>query len=318
MKRYSHAIFTAAGILLALFLTVRIVGIFVNNSGNAVASSNDEPVLTASGALGGNQKNETVSQSGAYRRVASTPVPEVKVHAALIADPINGEVLFNLNPNTRWPIASLTKLMTATIIKENMSMSSFITLEESDFEGGGNSLTAALVPGDTYRADELLKIMLVSSSNEAAEAFARTYGRDRFLEAMNAEAVAWGLSNTHFADPSGISIGNQSTPLEFKELAIRVWRLHPELFAITRMSAVTVTEWRSGGSKTFENTNHFVTRADFLGGKTGTTPEAGENLLTLFSYRSHPVMILVFGSENRFEDTEQLYSWFTHDFSPSN
>jgi D-alanyl-D-alanine carboxypeptidase len=318
MKRYSHAIFIAAGALLALFLGFRLASLFIKMPQGAVTSAADEPVFTASGIIGEGTSNGSVIGSGTYVRVASTPAPVLNVHAAMIADPANGEVLFNVNPTTRWPSASLTKLMTATVIREHMDMTKVITLDPTDFEGGGNTLTASLEPGDAYRASDLLKIMLVSSSNEAAAAFARVYGTERFVAAMNGKAAEWGLINTHFADPAGISIGNQSTPREFIEMAIRILRSYPDIFETTRAGSVGVVEWQTGARKVFQNTNEFVSRTDFLGGKTGTTPEAGENLVTLFSYRAHPVIILVFGSESRYKDTEALYHWFTHDFSPGN
>jgi D-alanyl-D-alanine carboxypeptidase len=319
MRKYAHSIFIAAGVLLGCFLAFRIGTLFVKTPGNVAVSSSGEPVLAAPGTLGGNGGTAATASAGqgVFNRVASTPAPTLHAHAALIADPTSGETLYAWNAGMRWPIASLTKLMSATVIRENMSMATMVTLEPRDFEGGGNALTAALQPGNTYRADELLKIMLISSSNEAANAFARVYGEDRFIAAMNAKAAAWNLPNTNFADPSGLSIGNQSTPNEFKTLVMQVWKLHPEIFATTRITRAVVTEWNSGVSQAFENTNQFAGRADFLGGKTGTTPEAGENLVTLFSYRSHPVMILMFGSEDRFIDTDRLFTWFTHDFSPS-
>jgi D-alanyl-D-alanine carboxypeptidase (penicillin-binding protein 5/6) len=320
--RSSRIILAFLTTLLVLLLAFRFSSDFLgpkNDSAQAVVDG--PPVLTSPGetVLGAGQPtNDANVPQGTFPRVAWTVAPPITAHAALIADVTTGDILFNFNPGMRWPIASLTKLMSAEVIKDQMDLSKNITLTASDFEGGGSNLTRALEPGATYRGTDLLKIMLTSSSNEAAEAFARTYGRAAFVAAMNAQAAAWGLLNTNFSDASGLAASDQSTTKDYKELALHVWRAHPELFLITRLPANSVIEQNSGLAQTFLSTNMFAGRPDFLGGKTGTTPEAGENLLTFFSYRSHPVMILLFGSGDRFGETESLFQWFTHDFSASN
>ncbi len=314
--RSSRAVLAFAAAALACFAAFRL---FFWNAPFPSPSSEEtqaDPSLVAPGDLG-SRPTSTAFDSLEFRRTRWTPVPALTARGVLIADPTTGETLFRISSGARWPIASLTKLMTAQIVAGAMDQERSITLARPDFADGGNSLTAAMIPGDRYRAADLLRVMLISSSNEAAEAFARTYGRDAFIAAMNARAAEWGLADTHFADPSGISAGNQSTPGDFLGLVRRIWSAHPELFEATRLPSLTVVESRTGESRTFLNTNEFAGRPDFLGGKTGTTPEAGENLLTLFSFGSRPVMILLFGSSDRFRETEALLQWFTHDFSSS-
>lgn len=309
-----------AGALLILALSLRLWGSFLTpHTSSNPGLADMAPALTDPGATGADGSAGPEFQGGGvFRRVAGTPPPDFSARAMLIADPVSGEILFNFNPGMRWPMASLTKLMTAHIIVSHMDLSRIYTLQSSDFAGGGNSLTASLAPGQRYLGRDLFKVMLVSSSNEAAAAFARTYGEDAFLKAMNDEAAAMGLADTHFADPAGLSAGNQSTARDTAALVARLWKTDPDIFAATRNRAITVYEMNSGAAETFQSTNDFAGQADFLGGKTGTTPEANENLLSLFSYGGHPVMILVFGSENRFAETRAILNWFTHDFIPGN
>lgn len=266
----------------------------------------------------------TVSGSGrpsvvekGFVRKHWTPVPAISAHAALVADLATGETLMNVNPGLRWPAASLTKIVAADIFLSGLDLATPITLTRSDLAVGGNALTQDLRAGETYKAGELLRIMLISSSNEAAEALARVYGRERLIADMNARAASWGLRDTRFADPSGISADNRTTAEEWKELVRRVRASHPEVFAITRSPSVTVVEVNSGVSRTFLSTNSFAGTAEFLGGKTGTTPEAEENLLSLWNAGGRPVMIIVFGSKNRFVETSDLLTWFTNDFDAS-
>jgi D-alanyl-D-alanine carboxypeptidase (penicillin-binding protein 5/6) len=318
--RSSRIILVSSAVLLVIFLAFRFGGNALRTESAAQMPIDGVPVLASTGGIlpGSSEPVTETGPKSNFKRTTFTIAPFVTAHAALVADATTGDVFFNFNSNMRWPVASLTKLMTAVIAKENMDLSQSIVLAESDFAQGGTYLTRALEPGSTYRGEDLLKIMLTSSSNEAAEAFARVYGRSKFLAAMNQKALEWGLTNTSFSDPSGIAAADQSTASDYKELALHVWREHPEFFAITRSPSNSVFEQSFGTNQVFLNTNTFAGRADFLGGKTGTTPEAGENLLSFFSYRSHPVIIVVFGSDNRFAETEALFKWFTHDFSPSN
>jgi D-alanyl-D-alanine carboxypeptidase len=126
------------------------------------------------------------------------------------------------------------------------------------------------------------------------------------MAAMNAKAAAWGLGNTHFDDPSGISVANQSTPREFVQLARLVYALHPEIFEATRSRVAAAQELTTGSSRQFSTTNNFAGRAGFLGGKTGTTPEAGDNLISVFETAGGPVAVLVFGAVDRYAATESL------------
>jgi D-alanyl-D-alanine carboxypeptidase len=229
-----------------------------------------------------------------------------RAKAAAAMDLTNGEMLYEFQSDLRWPVASLTKVMTAFAVAEHMDQASTIILAGNDFAVGGSSLTTNLQPGDEYRVADLLKILLVPSSNEAAEALARDYGKSRFMATMNSQAAFWGLGSTYFHDPSGLSAANQSTPREFLELVRRAYASHPEVFTITRSPGVAAQDLRTGAFKYFYSTNNLAGRPDFLGGKTGTTPTAGENLVSVFLVQGRPVGVLVFGADDRYAATASL------------
>jgi D-alanyl-D-alanine carboxypeptidase len=308
MKR-PHAIFlgvVACVVLLAGIILHRSQAIVPvsGDSSQAAATSSGNPVTSVSA-------DALAPQGGASTTTATAPSfgDSLKVKAAAAEDLATGVVLYGFHPDLRWPVASITKLMSAEIILDHMNLGQTITLATPDFAGGSSSLTASLQPGDEYLANDLLKVMLVPSSNEAAEAFARTYGRDRFIAAMNAQAAAWNLGSTHFDDPSGLSAANQSTPREFLDLVRHVYIAHPEIFAITQSRTATVQDLANGAFKQFATTNDFAGRAGFIGGKTGTTPEAGDNLVSIFQVNGDPVAILVFGAADRYAASESLLQW---------
>ena len=234
--------------------------------------------------------------------------PEVQVRAAIVHDVGSGEASYIKNGDTRWPLASLTKLMVAVVALKEMDMAATATIHEDDVvvENARHDLK----PGETFKIKDLLRAMLVGSSNEAAEAIARTYGRDNFVDLMNIQAKSWDLTNTHFDDPVGVSASSQSTVNDLRALVVRIFREYPEIFTITKEAHLFVTEQSKKLARSIGSTNAFAGRADFLGGKTGYTDEAEGNLVSLFSVLKKPTLVIVLGTSNRFGETETLLSWY--------
>lgn len=230
--------------------------------------------------------------------------------AALVANLKTGAISFGNNDSKRWPLASVTKLMTAVIVMDNFDMNKKITITPDAFAADPNEKT--LRAGDTYTVSDLLQFLLLPSSNVAAEAFADSYGRASFVTAMNARAATWGMTNTHYDDPSGLSSGNQSTADDLLLLAQKIYSDYPKILAITRTTRVTAIEIGSKNKIIVKNINDFAGKAGFIGGKTGYTDIADGNLLSIFKYNGHPVLVILLGTDeaDRFTNTEKLFDWF--------
>jgi D-alanyl-D-alanine carboxypeptidase (penicillin-binding protein 5/6) len=281
------------------------------SSESAVSASVDSPAPSEENVYG----VVAPPQDLAFVRVQNTPPPSVSASEALVGDLRSGTIYYSTSSNSRWPLASLTKLMSATFISEKMSPTSTITLTSDDLvDGDYPGIFAAL---QTYTEGDLFNAMLVGSVNEAAKALARTLGGDSFVADMNKRAADWGLTQTHFKDPDGISAANQSSAADVFKLASMIYENYPQIFKITRNSKITITELNSKTKKNIMSTHTYAGRKDFLGGKTGTTPEAGENLVTIISYSKREVVVVVMGADNRFKDTDQLLQWFKTDFNTS-
>ncbi len=236
-----------------------------------------------------------------------TSLPKVNAASALVAD-FNGNIFFELYGDRRWPVASITKLVAAAVVSKNLPMHESVTIAAEDFPlGTGEN---GLKEGERYSVQDLLTATLMQSSNQATEALARFYGRENFISAMNALALEWGLQETRFEDPTGLSVVNQSTAEDLAMLARAIYDRHPELLEITRRESATITELDSERKVIINNINLFAGRADFIGGKTGYTDEAGGNLLSIFSYDNKPVVVVVLGTDDRFGETEKLFNWF--------
>ncbi len=241
-------------------------------------------------------------------QVVKTEPPSVSAAASLVADLRNGTVYESQNLERRWPTASITKLMTAVIAADKLDPNAQISITPQMFSV--DPAESHLVIGGTYTVEDLLRTMLLPSSNVAAEALADFYGRSSFLELMNAQAASWGMADTYYGDPSGLSATNQSTADDFLKLARHLYTDYPQIFAITRTPSYLITNRASQETSAVKSINNFAGQPDFVGGKTGYTDEAGGNLLSVFKDGAEPVFIIVLGTNDRFGDTEKLYNWF--------
>ncbi len=253
--------------------------------------------------------------SDPFRRVRPGEPPEPAVRAGLVADLETGQVYFTTASDRRWPTASITKLLSASFALDRMASGTEIALRSGDFLAAGGDVANGLRVDDAYSVRDLLRAMLAVSSNESAEALANGFGRKDFLAALNARAAEWGMSQSHFSDPTGLSAANQSTAGDLLLLAQHIYRDYPELLSITRSPKVSVRELSTGEVKVLQNINSFAGQPDFLGGKTGYTDEASGNLLSIFRYQGRPVVVIVLGTADRFGQTRLLYDWFRQSFT---
>jgi len=209
-------------------------------SGGAVADN----ATVRSDSSGASVAAEGPAGDSAFSRVGSADPPSLAVEASLVADLTTGTRFMEENATERWSLASVTKLMTATVVLDKLSPAQKITITQDAFNV--DPAEKNLRVGDTYTTTDLLQFLLLPSSNVAAEALADAYGRDNFMAEMNARAAAWGMTNTYYRDPSGLDAANQSTASDLMLLAQKIYSDYPKILAITRMPQVTVTEISSG------------------------------------------------------------------------
>ncbi len=317
MKTYEKLILLTAVILIAFF--ARSLYLPATPSfGVATAEETAQLVAQPNGTVSGPAQADAARVTpeaipgSLFVRSGNAPAPVLFEKAALVTDLSTGAALFSMNPSLRWPTASLTKLITATFVFDRLSLDTPIKITPAAFTVDPEEQTIAV--GDTYSVKDLLSLMLMPSDNVAAEALADYIGRDAILAAMNARAAAWGMTSTYFDDPSGISSANESTAGDMAVLAKHVYEEYPSIFSITQNPSVVIKELNSGRKTTVNSINEFAGVPGFLGGKTGHTNEAGGNLLSIFRYNGHPLLIIVLGSGDRFGDTRALYSWFKNNF----
>jgi len=240
--------------------------------------------------------------------------PEISAKAAIAID-LNSEqqknnILYQKNSNQKLPIASLTKIMTAVIAIEELNLEEVIKISKNSvFTDGDNG---GLIIEEELILKNLLYVMLVESSNDAAMAVANDNGQiqyTNFIALMNEKAKELGLNNTYFTDPSGLSEENQSTVLEMANLVKYALNL-PLLSEILRTQKTTINSLDNKFIHNLINTNKLLGKIPIiLGGKTGFTTEAGGCMLTFSNINNNYLITVVLGSKNREDDTEKLINW---------
>jgi len=240
-------------------------------------------------------------------------VPDVRAAAAIIYDPETNQVLWESNAQSQRSIASITKVMTATVFFENdPDLTQPVTIARSDvFQASTTHLHA----NDKVTTDDLLHLLLIASDNAAARALARVspFGSEGFIRRMNEKSAELGLESTHYADPSGLLSENVSSAYDMARLITNASQ-DERISSIMRLNEYTVFSGKR--PITFRSTNHLLRRGDVdvRAGKTGFISKAGYCLATVLRLpqSGQSVAVVVFGARSnagRFMESRNLLNW---------
>lgn len=245
--------------------------------------------------------------------------------AYLVTDLSSKEVVVRKNENRVFPIASITKLITAIVAQEFLDPDQEITITSEAWETYGN--TGQLRVGEKIPFNVILYPLLLSSSNDAAEALALTVGREKFIARMNEFAKGIGMAHTHFADPSGLSPDNLSTPADLSKLASYLHENKPDILKITREESY---KYRG---RNWSNYNNVSLMKYYSGGKNGYTDEANRTLVSLFEVpinnssssdfevgdkKNHLLAVVLLQSDNNRKDARNLIDYLARYVSYDN
>jgi len=242
-------------------------------------------------------------------------VPDVRAAAAIIYNPETNQVLWESNSQDSRSIASITKVMTASVIFESHpDLTREVAIERSDVLRANHTYVRA---GERVTIDDLLHLTLVASDNAAARALARTsaLGPQGFVDRMNEKALELGLQHTAYADPSGLLSANVSSAYDMARL-IAYASSDERIASIMRKAHHTVLTSRR--IVNINNTNQLLVKGDVdvRGGKTGFITKAGYCLATLLRLpqTNQQVAVVVLGARSnagRFMETRHLFNWLS-------
>jgi serine-type D-Ala-D-Ala carboxypeptidase (penicillin-binding protein 5/6) len=217
----------------------------------------------------------------------------------LIFDAETGEVIAENNANAVLPIASITKLFTATaLLKTDLSAST--TINQNDV--AAPAPFGKLQSGEEYKMRELLFPLLLESSNDVAAHFERVT-KGEVINLMNSLATEAGLKKTVLADASGLSSLNVSTASDLAHFLSYLYKNEPHILDITRLEQYV-------GPYTGWVNNSPVLDKDYLGGKHGYTEEAMRTGAVLFkeeiSGTEKTIGYIVLGGDDLAETVKEL------------
>lgn len=192
-------------------------------------------------------------------------------------------------------IASVTKLFTATtILRAGLDLNEKIKIKG---RSGGRFSNGQMIS----RLD-LLKAMLISSDNLAAESLANSYpgGFNKFIEDTNTWVQGWGLTDTTIVDASGLMSGNQSTVNNLITFIHKI-KQYPEILSISAEANVVlkIPKGRKEIKIHLKNTNPEIFFYDnIVLSKTGTTNAAGKCVVMLVEKDGTLHGIVILGQRN--------------------
>ncbi len=230
--------------------------------------------------------------------IAADP-PQVRSTRAVLIDGTDGHVLYEQDADARGQIASVTKLMTASVALEELPLDKEIVAGNYKPSSPSESIVN-LRPGERMEVADLLRALLLESANDAAATLARAASgsQQAFVEQMNREARKLGLRNTHFQNPIGLdSSDNYSTPRDLARLT-RV--LQRNEFFVETVKMPTARLLTGAFPRTIENRNGLIGKYPFVtGAKTGHTKKAGYALVGSGTRNGVELVSVVLGGPSR-------------------
>ena len=246
---------------------------------------------------------------------ALAEVPALGSPSVAVIDQITGDEIYVRAADDVRPIASMTKIFVAIVLRRrHLDLDGWTEINFDDAKASAGGARTLLLEGQRFANRDLLHAMLLSSDNRVPSALARSVGlsNDELIARLGRLAEDLGLSHTRFDDATGIR-GNASTAREMA-LAMRETVRDPLLARIMTTRHATITSQSEEITARYTSTVQplWDARYKILGGKTGHTDAAGYCLLIVVKLGKRSFVITLLGAktpEQRFRDFEALVAW---------
>ena len=237
--------------------------------------------------------------------------------AMYLVDFNTGEVLFEKNADDKLPVASIVKLMTILLTieqieSEKLNISDEVVVSENAAGMGGSQVF--LEAGGTYKVGDLLKSVIISSANDASVALSEVIAgsEQNFVSMMNDRAKKLGLTNTHYANATGLPTTEQFSTARDISILLHEVSSHP---IYHNYSTIWIDTLMHSNNRETElvNTNKLIRYDEGCdGGKTGSTHEAGYCLGATAKRGDMRLIAVVLGTKSgklRFAETSRLLNY---------
>ena len=239
----------------------------------------------------------------------------------------NGEILYEKNADEKVSIASLTKIMTALVTLENIQdLDKQVVLINQDFQGlvQANAVTAGFTKGEIVTYKDLLYGLLLPSGADAAKALARNVAGSEasFIKMMNDKVKELDLKQTNFSTVIGLDDENNYSTARELSLIFKEALKNNDFKTIIKAKQYTTSDSKIKFKSTIQsNAKKFDIDIPYiLGGKTGTTTDAGLCLATIAKANNVNYMLVTTGAlydkkaPHHIEDAKIIYDYFINNY----
>ncbi|MDG9713598.1 D-alanyl-D-alanine carboxypeptidase family protein [Streptomyces sp. DH10] len=252
--------------------------------------------------------------------------PSVSAKGAFMLNSATGSTLYSKYADTKRPMASTTKIMTARVVLStpDLNLDRKVTIKQAyrDYVTAKGASTADLKSGDKVTIRQLLHAMLLPSGCDAAMALADAFGTGTtisartksFISKMNAKADTLGLTNTHFDSFDGNSTQNTNytTPRDLAKLARSAMKYSTFAGIVKKPKTVQYATTSTGGTRTYTwyNTNQLLgSYGGAIGVKTGTNTPSGPCLVFAATRNGKTVIGVLLNDQYRYTDAAKLLDY---------
>lgn len=246
-------------------------------------------------------------------------VPDIQARSWLLMDVDTGQILAEKDPDMRVEPASLTKLMTASLVfdaldKGRIALDQEVLVTPDARAAEGSRMFIEI--NTSVQIGELIQGMIVQSGNDASILLAQTVGGSLnvFVDQMNKRAAAFGMPNTSYGDPTGLpSERTFTTARDMSVLAQHIVLDNPEYYHYFSQTEYSYNKINQ------HNRNGLLRRNVGVDGlKTGHTSSAGYSLITTAVRDGRRLLAVVIGTESiaaRERANQELLDWGYANFS---
>lgn len=279
---------------------------------------------------------EDLIDSGILQNTENTTNDNLKIYsdAVILIENQTGKTLYEKNSEQKMYPASTTKILTAILSIEKGNLNDKVTVSKTAIAQMKPGYTSAyLSEGEIISVEDLLKVLLINSANDASNVLAEYISGsiDSFVTLMNEKSKELGCTNTHFVTTNGLHNDNHYTTAKDLAIIARYCMQNETFRKIVSMKKCVIPATNKSEERIYKNTNDLINPTSgyyypsCIGIKTGFTSEAKNCLISACSKNGLQVIAVVLGAsitENhksaRYVDSKTLYDYTYSNYSIQN
>ena len=271
--------------------------------------------------------DDVCGQTADARGITIENLPDIEATNALVMGK-DGTVYYGRGADEQVKIASITKVMTAILTVENCKMDEKVTVSNAAATVGNS--TAGLLEGDELTVEQALRGLMIPSGNDAAIVLAEHVGKKidpktkdavaTFVKAMNERAKKLGCTGTVFENPHGLDFdewaGDMHSTAHDVALMMREAMKNDTFHEVVASEDSWIEVTGADGSDhshSMDTHNVLLGQDGNIGGKTGTTDDAGYCFTSAYNRDGDEIYTVILNStttDQRFTDTATLANWY--------